>query len=590
MITGTYKNVKPIDCSRTDQKKQLFLIDHFGYINSFLIDDFDVMLRTLKLSPALLPLASDLIHANIVFGFSEKIGLKPGLFLDGDKAIIENLKNHISDMIDDEVHDEVVAKLVESWNNVASHSLAAHYQRLSKQSRYSAIDGKVLLLPFDNYHFFMKSIFAGILNLWAAPNENMMRFYLNFTEAWFSAVECRAYRRNVFFNYDLLIRELISYQKTVDEEKHQWLEERIQAVKVMRNQAQEGCLTHVKGLIEMWLVDLEKKFAPEELGAALVNILKKRSRISNNFALNKELSEIYRFNIDPHGRNAGFIKFIFTAEKREEMGEQEILRIISEAIEFTIIAYATDHKINIYEVVFPLPTSLQCLNLPEEELVQKLLDKECSEPHQLYALYQTTASPLIRTMIEEIVSSRSTSLYSGVISPLVLSMLTGRSRISTPLFPNYSLLPQIFPAEHFLRSNVDEESVPQIPSSALLSSSSSASSSSSSIVSDSFVPPAEWLPDDMISEEERRMRFVGLPTMRFGGAFPVLTSPLFTPGYNRLNSLIRGQTETRLAEDDPDGSKLARQLDVVLDLRRGEETSEEELDRERVQGNGCCLM
>ncbi|MCS5709650.1 hypothetical protein CC99x_012160 [Candidatus Berkiella cookevillensis] len=578
MITGTYKNVKPIDCSRTSQKKQLFLIDHFGYINSFLIDDFEPMLRSLRISRSLLPLLSDLIQAHIVFALSEKIGLKPGLFLEGDKAIIENLKNHISDMIDDEVHDEIVAKLIKSWNNIAAHPLTEHYQRLSQHAQSSENDGDIRIIPFDHYHFFMKNIFAGILNLWSTLDQDSMRFYMNFTELWFSTVECRSYRRNDFFNYDLLLRELVSYQKTVDGEKQQWLEERIQEVKLARNQVQEGCLTHVKGWIEFWLVNLEKKFSAADLGVALVNILKKRSRISNNFELNRELAEIYRFNMDPQGRNAGLIKFIFNTEKRAEMGEQEILRLITEAIEFVIIAYAMGHQINIYEVVFPLPESLLCLNLPEDVIVQKLLDKECNEPHQLYALYQTTQSALVKATIEDMVSpSRSHVTHSSTMSPISLSLLTGRSRIPMPLLASYSfLLPQI----PLLNSLSLEESLPEIEHSPHSSSQTVSLPSSSS--SSSFIA------DDSVSEE-RRTRFVGLPSLRRRDALLPFSSPLFTPGYDRLNALIRGQSDFRLEEDDPDGSRLAQQLDAVLDLRQsGDDLSEEESDKPRA--NGCYVM
>ncbi|MGE4349996.1 MAG: hypothetical protein AB7D28_09545 [Candidatus Berkiella sp.] len=577
MITGTYKNVKPIDCSRTPQKKQLFLIDHFGYINSFLIDDFEPMLRSLRISRSLLPLLSDLIQAHIVFALSEKIGLKPGLFLEGDKAIIENLKNHISDMIEDEVHDEIVAKLVESWNQVAAHPLAEHYQRLSQQAQSIESEGDIRIMPFDHYHFFMKNIFAGILNLWSTLDQDSMRFYMNFTELWFSTVECRSYRRNDFFNYDLLLRELVSYRKTVHGEKQQWLDERIQAVKLARNQVQEGCLTHVKGWIELWLVDLEKKFSAADLGVALVNILKKRSRISNNFALNKELAEIYRFNMDPQGRNAGLIKFIFSAEKRAEMGEQEILRLITEAIEFTIIAYAMGHEINIYEVVFPLPESLLCLNLPEDVIVQKLLDKECNEPHQLYALYQMTQSSLVKATIEDMVSAHSRMAHSGIILPLSLSLLTRRSRIPMPLLASYPALWSQIPLLTSVSiedplSEIGQPSHSRVPTMLLPS-----SSSSSSFVSDDLL------------DEERRTRFVGLPSLRrHESVFPA-SSPLFTPGYNRLNSLIRGQSDVRLEEDDPDGSRLAQQLDAVLDLRQGgDDLSEEESDKPRA--NGCYVM
>lgn len=575
MITGTYKNVKPIDCSRTQQKKQLFLIDHFGYINSFLIDDFEPMLRSFHISRALLPLISDLIQAHIVFALSEKIGLKPGLFLEGDKAIIENLKNHISDMIEDEVHDEIVAKLIESWNNVATHPLAEHYQRLSQHAQSSGSESDIRIVSFEHYHFFMKNIFAGVLNLWSTLDQDSMRFYMNFTELWFSTVECRSYRRNDFFNYDLLLRELVSYQKTVHEEKQQWLDKRIQAVKLARNQVQEGCLTHVKGWIELWLVDLEKKFSVADLGVALVNILKKRSRISNNFALNKELAEIYRFNMDPQGRNAGLIKFIFSAEKRAEMGEQEILRLITEAIEFTIIAYAMGHEINIYEVVFPLPESLRCLNLAEDLVVQKLLDKEYNEPYQLYALYQTTESSLVKATIEDMLSSsRSHGAYSSIMSPISLSLLTRRSRMPMSLLASYPfLLPQV-PLlnslnikEFFPESG--EPSHSSVPTMLL-------SSSSSSFVSDD------------LEGEDRRARFVGLPSRRHESLFP-FSSPLFTPGYDRLNRLIRGQSDFRPDSDDPEGIRLAQQLDAVLDLSQNlDDLSEEESDKPRA--NGCYVM
>lgn len=574
MITGTYKNVKPIDCSRTLQKKQLFLIDHFGYINSFLIDDFESTLRSLNISTLSLSLLSDLIQAHIVFALSDKIGLKPGLFLEGDKAIIENLKNHISDMIEDEVHDEIVAKLIKSWNKVAVHPLAKHYQRLSQHTQSSDGESDVKIIPFDHYHFFMKNIFAGILNLWSNLDQDSMRFYMGFTELWFSTVECRSYRRNDFFNYDLLLRELVSYQKTVDGEKKQWLEERIQAVKLARDRVQEGCLMHVKGWIELWLVDLEKKFSADDLGVALVNILKKRSRISNNFALNRELAEIYRFNMDPHGRNSGLIKFIFNDQERTDMGQQEILRLITEAIEFTIIVYAMEHQINIYEVVFPLPKSLLCLNLPEDLVVQKLLSGEYNEPHQLYALYKTTQSALVKATIEDMVSpSRCHVAHSSRILPIGLSLLIMRSIRPISLLAGH---PFLLPHAPLLDNlNIIEEPILEIEGSPH-------SSAQIGLLSSSLV-------SSDLGSEERNSQSVGFMAMRQDESVFPFSSPLFTPGYDRLNRLIRGQSDVRLDADDPDGLRLAQQLDAILDLRQnGDDLSEEQSDKSRT--NGCYIM
>lgn len=403
-----------IDCARIPEKKPILLIDHDGYINAFYIDDIDIMLVRLGLDRSLLPLVQDIIQANIVYGFAKQVGLRPGLFAKGDVAIIENLKMHVSYQIDDDAHDAVIAALLDSWNRVTSHALASAFRTPTLTPFLEDEDTKFSV--FICYEVFVKKLYTGLLNLWCEDSPENLRFYLNITELMLSTLECRPYRRNDYFNYDLLVREIEQLQPIIEPEFVAQIGARLASVKRARDWVQNGCLKHVGNWagyeIEALEQEFEKppgerKYEKEDLASALRNILKRGKRLSKKDYLNQQLHDLYQFNTNPyreHKDRKGLLDFVFDADQRQRLGEHEVRRLVHEAIERTIICYADSHHINISDTVFEYPMQLSFLSLPNEVLLEKVASGEIKLPFELFAIYQLTSCDLLREMIGNIVA------------------------------------------------------------------------------------------------------------------------------------------------------------------------------------------
>lgn len=471
-----------IRCARIPETMRVFLIDHHGYIRPFLIDDIRVSLISFGIDPNLFPLLTDLIHANLVYSFAEQVGLKPGLFELGDEAICENISKHISYNIDDDAHDAVLKILLDSWNNVATHPLAKTLSSFTNTED----DEKKTMISFDYYHVFFKNIFSGLLNLWKNPDASSIILYMNITEIYFSALERRPYSRNDFFNYDLLLREIKDCQANAVAESVETLSNCIQAIEARRDWAQKNCLIHIGGWCETELLDLEKEFDKEILGTALINILKRRDTLSSSDELNKRLQDIFKFNkylykIDKQHNShiAGLTKFVFQQDREESLiSNHEVERYIHEAIEYTIMKFAKEQGINIYDTAFEQTDALQFMTWDDEKIIEKLCDGTISQPHQLYILYHLKPSETIKTIIlslldnsahEEREISLNLMLRLGYL-PSVIHVNAPRQAIShgqsqRPFTPGYNRLKSLISGDFIIK---DKKSFEQALSSSVV--------------------------------------------------------------------------------------------------------------------------
>ena len=528
---------KPIICARIPEKRNIFLIDHHGYIHPFLIDDISIGLKFLGVDPKLLPLLIDLVQANLVYGFAEQIGLKPGLFSQGNEAIRENIKKHISYKIDYAAHDEVLKILLDSWNNVVNHPLTKPFRQLTDTVEMSHFeDEEMRIMPFDYYHVFFKNIFSGLLNLWKESDTQSMTFYMNLAEVYFSALECRSYLRNDFFNYDLLLRELRDCRVNAADERAEPLLYFTTEVEKRRNWAQENCLTHVGGWCEGELLDLEREFDKRLLEIALINILKRADGISSIDKLNRKLQDIYNFNKylyrldEEHGSNiASLTTYVFRTDRKDgTISNHEVERHIHEAIEYTIMKYAKEHGINIYGTIFKLPKTLKFLALTEDKIIESLYDKTICQAHQLYALYQLTHSEIIRSIVSALVSQLDVPIGLGIL----------------PVLPSRDLFKRDLHASSPKIEAADDNR--QVTSSC---------AESRSRISDIRTNSMSLQPPYLLR---------GIPLISGAYTPMFLAQRQFTPGYHRLRKLISGNMITQPGIDSE--LKLADALARVLVL------------------------
>tara|TARA_R110002110_G_scaffold65206_4_gene179978 strand:- start:62856 stop:64733 length:1878 start_codon:yes stop_codon:yes gene_type:complete len=490
MIRGieTVKAVK--DLSQTGYKKNIYALDHYGFINVLCIDDFSRDLYALGLSQSYIDLIGNLMHANLVYGLSKEIGVMPGLFKASDDALKAYLLSRVSDAVEARHKNQVVLDLISAWNDVATHPEAEKQHMLAGQKK----DSLVKISDFTRFVYykpFVDSLFSMILNTWSDKSpKQFIFFYTQFVELFYSPLTAKALCFNQFYNLALLqdrmkdgirfscleARSRIDFREALttsgidfDEHNFQYsAHPDIFAAKVRHHPIgkhfkfvseylayiRRECRTHIGGWAGFELSGLEEKYSPELLNPALLNLLEGNVPVSSNHDLRSELESLVQKIASPQGHDAELIAQVFKDSDPiyTEIVEPQKVQLTYQALLDAVLAFVAEHKIKL-QYSFPWPEEFRYLAASEEEILAQLLqclsvfnqkgqgalsEREAFflRPEVLFSIQQTASSVDIQDIILRIIQSHlqeqkhrvaASNTYFSSFSTGILGSMVGRT-------------------------------------------------------------------------------------------------------------------------------------------------------------------
>ncbi|HRE33422.1 MAG TPA: hypothetical protein PLD88_15730, partial [Candidatus Berkiella sp.] len=99
-----------------------------------------------------------LIKANIIFSLARELGLQPGMFVDGDKAILDHCRARIAGNVLEADKELLLQELIDAWHEMANHPLLKKYIRLGEFMSVDNVDG-CLLAPIGGYELFVNDFY-----------------------------------------------------------------------------------------------------------------------------------------------------------------------------------------------------------------------------------------------------------------------------------------------------------------------------------------------------------------------------------------------------------------------------------------------
>ncbi len=441
MISGIETVKAPKNLSQTQHNRNIYALDNYGFINVFCVDDFTRNLYALGLSRDYIRLILNVIHANLVYGLSQKIGVMPGLFAKGDGALKEYLYHHISDTVEYRSKEQAVDDLIEAWNSVAKHPEAEKQHILAGSTK----DALVKISDFTRFVYykpFIESIFDMVLNACSKKSmKTFLPFYMDFSALFYGALSCKPLRFNQFSNAILLqkrMKESIRYHKLNSEEieilrglaaekdivfdsqysanpdiielkqRFHPMGEHFAFVSRYSDYIQTECRTHIAGWAGIELSFLEEKHSQVLITSALLNLLEGNIPVSNDFELRKDLEALIQKIVSPSSHDAELVHKVFKHHhdvfSAMVAPQKEIL--VYQALLDAVVSFAQTKKISL-QYPLPLPKLLNCLKIPREEILDGLLqgDDILLEPAVLFSIFQTSGSADIKDTVLSIIQN-----------------------------------------------------------------------------------------------------------------------------------------------------------------------------------------
>lgn len=472
-MTKIRTRLSPKIHSLTSQQKSMLMLDRFGQINVIIVDDLDIFISTLPIKRSKKISISDVVNANLVYSLAEKIGIKPGIFIEGDVALNEYLYACISDNVIEEDKPTVLAELKESWQRVCSHPLATRYMKLGENTCIDNLGVSPHFTGFGAYEVFMKDYYCGLVNLYCANQLDEMPLFMQLTEIIFSSLSGQLYQGNEFLRNESAIKHFETNMAQV-QHMNEAIRQKITKYKETFEAQKSGWFIDVMGWAKFELNDVEKEF-PLLCGEALTNLLETRFPLCANHRLNQQLNNLLKYLVcredepQPLLENARWQGRHFNATQKRLMART--------AVEYAIFEYAKNYNIILYHHAFLHEETppFQWAGKGEESetlLLSYVLEKENAEklkPFELYAIMRKSDNAAVREVIQSqidrrvmsedmrqmVLSLRKMAIGSCFLTSSCHVMMTLEDPILSPVFtPTYSRLAQTLRGNSTLQDNV----------------------------------------------------------------------------------------------------------------------------------------
>ncbi len=409
-MTKARTRFKPKSYSEGDSPTPMLMLDGFGQLNVIVFDNIDLFTKQLGISENKQVLFSDLVNVNLVYGFAEKMGIQPGLFIEGDQALIQYIQASISDNVVDLDRKLVIEELQASWLRVHQHPLTKPYLPMGSPL---CVDNGALSPHFPaipGFDVFQLDYYSGLVELFVQSKSDSFARFVQLTHILYCSHRCLGYQNNYFLQMNHLISQLEESRNLVTRDA-EVLILLTQAKKLLQDQKGvwfEKLVWWVKG--ELIVGDIAEDY-PQECGQAMTNLLEGRLPLSTNVNLCESLKELLNYFTWPEGVENKLLRACgLTVTGQTAIDFNKLSRA---AVEFGILEYASAHNIAVYEAPeFPQTHPFLLAGQgkeAEQRLLAFLLESENMDnltPFELFAIARKSQNSMVQELVQDKISTK----------------------------------------------------------------------------------------------------------------------------------------------------------------------------------------
>lgn len=392
----------------TASSTRYIILDRFQNINVAVLDDFAALFSALRIKKINhLPLDS-LINACVVFALAKEIGLQPGLFAEGDTAILTHCRFRISRNIMVEDHEMLIQELINGWQTIATNPLVKKYVQLGE---YLCAEGNryaCTFSPVGGFGLFIQDYFTGCMRAFMQDAPDELPLMMQFCNVLHGNALGVGFHHNQFFCRELFLQQTSGILAEMGEHRAK-LEQFIAQEKKRYEAFRVCCFTTIVGWTKIELMDIEEF---PEAANAIEDLLQRKALISGDHELRFQLADLNQQLTITSAKENRLIDSCHFAGTQWTLKQQHAL--VCEAIHYAVIDYAKEY-------VFKPQRARPLKGLPlyylagqgvesEAILLEKLFDEAQAatlKPFEWYAILQNAKGEILIEFLQQMIAKRS---------------------------------------------------------------------------------------------------------------------------------------------------------------------------------------
>ncbi len=425
----------------TASSTRYIILDRFQNINVAVLDNFAALFSALRIKKINhLPLDS-LINACVVFALAKEIGLQPGLFAEGDTAILTHCRFRISRDIMVEDHELLIQELINGWQVIATNPLLKKYVQLgeylcAEDNRYACT-----FSPVGGFALFIQDYFTGCMRAFMQDAPDELPLMMQFCNVLYGNVLGIGFHHNQFFCRELFLQQTSAILPEMGEHRAK-LEQFIAQEKKRYEEFRACCFTAIVGWTKIELMDIEEF---PDAANAIEDLLQRKAFISEDQDLRFQLVDLNQQLMITSAKENRLIGSCHFAGTQWTLKQQHAL--VCEAIHYAVIDYAKEY-------VFKPQRARPLKGLPlyylagqgdasEAILLEKLLEDAQTaalKPFEWYAILQNAKSEILIEFLQQMIAKRSSEEeIAETINSLSYFLPSSSLPTSSRLMPSSSL-------------------------------------------------------------------------------------------------------------------------------------------------------
>lgn len=387
----------------TTSSQQILILNRFKKITVASVDNFKPLFDAMRMDPDKEISVEHLNNANIVYALSAELGIEPGIFVEGDKTLLDFFHRQISEDVNAEDRDQLIKELIDSWNVVAAHPLLKKYIQLGE---YLRSEGSACVFsPMSAFELFVHDYFAGCIRGFVNNGSNEFELLKEWTHLVFSTLHGFGLSPNRYLKTELFLNKV---NKILVETGNNRAQVKTFIAKIVQehDMFNASWFVAIRDWAKFELQDVEQTDGAGEALTALLEGLP----VSHD-ELKEHLADlIAQFTVVDTSSNALMNSCSITKVSEDIV---VINKLMKEVIAYAVVSYSLAEGITLYAVplVAPFPRYRQAGRNAacEEDLVNHLLLDENSTqflPYELYAIEKKARSKVLKEVVQGIVEKR----------------------------------------------------------------------------------------------------------------------------------------------------------------------------------------
>jgi hypothetical protein len=386
--------------------QKILILNRFKKITVASVDQFAPLFEAMNIAPEKDIGSEHLINACILYAHSNELGVPPGMFAAGDRALIEFCRSQISDEIEPGDHDLLIQEIIHSWKLIGAHPLLKKYLKLDE---FLQTEGpECQFAPMGAFKLFVHDYYAGCISAFFNNRATSLDLLKEWTFLIFSNLHGVGVRQNRFLKSELFLEKVTKILSETGNRREQ-VEAFLANVKKEHEMFNAMWFVTVRDWTLLELDEIEKLPGAD---VGLTDLLEEQPSTGLSVELEEQLLElrVQRFwssetMLCPLIKHCNFSQVSSTVLTSNQL--------MKEVIVYAICTYAHKNKISLYPVSLVQPILLYRLcgkgKRAEEQVMSGLLDETLSltlSPFELFAILNKAENSVLKECAQQVISAR----------------------------------------------------------------------------------------------------------------------------------------------------------------------------------------